>query len=229
MSEERDYMICTSKDGSVCIGCEVDGALNCRYDAELVTCFRRTHFPFRAVQFLVTGAAAYFTGLWWTFILFVIVIALNFTVIESRYLCRHCPFYEKEGGTLECITLKGIPRIWKFDPKPMTRLGKAGMMAVGGFIDVFPLLISAYAVWHLFSAGADLLVIGLMAGLTILALITAGYLEKFLRENFCERCVNLSCMMNKVPYELKEKYLQKNLEWRKILEDCGYVLKNKSQ
>jgi hypothetical protein len=229
MSEEREYMICTSKDGNLCIGCQLDEELNCRYDDELVKCFRRTHFPFRAAQFLVAGAAAFSTGLWWTFILFAILIVLNFTVIESWYLCRHCPFYEKEGETLECITLKGLPRIWKFEPKPMTRMGKMGMMAVGGFIDIFPLLVSAYATWYLFSSGADLLVIGLMAGLTILALVTAGYLEKFLRVNFCEKCVNLSCIMNKVPDELKEKYLEKNPEWRKILEDCGYIPENRPQ
>ena len=130
----------------------------------------------------------------------------------------------KEGKTLECITLKGIPRIWEFDPKPMTRSGKTGMLIVGGFIDIFPLLIAAYATWVLFSTGADLIMVVLMAGLTFLALATAGYLEKFLRENFCEKCVNLSCMMNKVPDEVKEEYLRKNPEWRKILEECGYVL-----
>ena len=187
-------------------------------------CFRRTHFPFRTVQFLVIGVAAVLTGFWWTFILFAAVIILNFIVIESWYLCRHCPFYEKEGKTLECITLKGIPRIWEFDPKPMTRSGKTGMLIVGGFIDIFPLLIAAYATWVLFSTGADLIMVVLMAGLTFLALATAGYLEKFLRENFCEKCVNLSCMMNKVPDEVKEEYLRKNPEWRKILEECGYVL-----
>ena len=138
--------------------------LNCRYDEDLVKCFRRTHFPFRTVQFLVIGVAAFLTGFWWTFILFAAVIILNFIVIESWYLCRHCPFYEKEGKTLECITLKGIPRIWEFDPKPMTRSGKTGMLIVGGFIDIFPLLIAAYATWVLFSTGADLIMVVLMVG-----------------------------------------------------------------
>ena len=104
MLEERDYIICTSKDSSVCVACEIEGKLNCRYDEDLVKCFRRNHFPFRAIQFLVIGVAALLTGLWWTFILFAAVIVLNFAVIETWYLCRHCPFYEKEGK-IATITL----------------------------------------------------------------------------------------------------------------------------
>jgi len=226
MPEEREYIFCTSKDSSVCVACEIEGKLNCRYNENLVKCFRRIHFPFRAVQFLVIGVAALLTGLLWAFILFAAVIFLNFVIIESWYLCRHCPFYEKEGRILECITLKGIPRIWKFDPTPMKRSGKIGMLVVGGFIDIFPLLIAFYATWTLFSSGAASILIVLMAGLTILALATAGYLEKFLRETFCEKCVNLSCIMNKVPEGLKAGYLRKNPEWLKVWETCGYVLED---
>ncbi|MFX1560998.1 MAG: hypothetical protein ACFFBL_10460 [Promethearchaeota archaeon] len=228
MSEEHEYIICTSKNGSVCVACELDGKLNCRYDEELVKCFRRTHFPFRALQFLVMGVASFLTGVWWAFILFAVVIALNFTAIESWYLCRHCPFYEKEGKTLECITLKGIPRIWKFDPAPMKRSDKIAMSLVGGFIDIFPILIAGYATWILFSTGAEILLTATMVGLTLISLFVAGYLEKFLRENYCMRCVNLSCMMNKVPEELKEEYLRKNPEMLKVWEDCGYVIGNKT-
>lgn len=228
MVEEQDYLICASKDGSVCVACELDGKLNCRYDEELVKCFRRNHFPFRALQFLVVGVGALLTGIWWAFILFVAVIVLNFAVIETWYLCRHCPFYEKEGKTLDCITLKGLPRIWKFDIKPMSKSDKIGMTLVGGFIDLFPILIAGYATWVLFSTGAEPLLTVTMIGLTLLSLIAAGYLEKFLRENFCMKCVNLSCMMNKVPKELKEEYLRKNPEMLKAWETCGHIIRDKS-
>lgn len=180
----------------VCVACELEGKLNCRYDDELVKCFRRTHFPFRALQFLAIGVAAFLTGLWWTFILFAVVIVLNFAVIESWYLCKHCPFYEKEGKTLDCITLKGMPRIWEFDPTPLRRSEKVEMTLVGGFIDFFPILMAGYATWVLYSTGAELLLVALMAGFLIASIIAAGYLERFLRENYCMKCVNLSCMMN---------------------------------
>lgn len=227
MNEKREYVICTSKDRSICVGCELDGELNCRYDENLVRCFRRVHLPFRALQFLTVGVASLFTGLWWAFLLFSAVMVLNFTVIESWYLCRHCPFYEKEGETLECITLKGMPRIWQFDPTPMRRSEKIGMTLVGGFIDIFPILIAAFASWILFSSGAEFLLTITIVGLTLVSLIAAGYLERFLRENYCLKCVNLSCMMNKVPDELKQEFLRKNPELLESWTAYGYVLNNK--
>ena len=155
-------------------------------------------------------------------LLFAIVLVLNFTVIETQYLCRHCPFYEKEGKTLHCITLKGMPRIWEFDPVPIGRSSKIGMAVVGGFIDLFPIVIAAYATWTMFSTGADSIQIVLYASLTLVALIAAGYLGKFLGDTYCTRCVNISCMMNKVSEEVREKYLRKNPEVLKLWEACGY-------
>ena len=130
---------------------------------------------------------------------------------------------------LECITLKGLPRIWKFDPRPMRKSQKIGMTLVGGFIDLFPILIAGYASWVLFSTGAELVLTLTMIGLTLVSIIAAGYLEKFLRENFCMKCVNLSCMMNKVPEGLKAEYLRKNPELLKAWEACGYILGSKTQ
>jgi hypothetical protein len=225
MSDEREYVICTSKDESVCVACELEGKLNCRFDEDLVKCFRNRHLPYRVLAFLVVGVASFLTGFWWAFFLFVAVTFLNFAVIETWYLCRHCPFYEKEGRTLKCITLKGIPRIWKFDLSPIKRSSRIGMMIVGGFIDLFPVLIGIYATWIQFSAGDNLLLTILMANLTIISLAVAGYLKRFIGENYCKKCVNLSCIMNKVPDELKEGYLRKNPEMLKAWEACGHVLR----
>ncbi len=222
LSDNPDYMICTSKDESVCLECKLSKDLNCRFDNDLVICFRNRHLPFRALAFIVVGITSYLAQIFWTFFLFVAVTILNFAVLETHYLCRHCPFYEKEGRTLECITLKGLPRLWKFDPSPSSRGDRIAMSLVGGFIDVFPLIVGAYATWVLFSTGAGLFLILLAAGLTIISLIAAGYLEKFIRENYCEKCVNLSCAMNKVPLNLREAYLEKNPEMRKIWAACGY-------
>ncbi len=110
---------------------------------------------------------------------------------------------------------------------PIKRSGKVGMAVVGGFIDLFPVLIAAYATWVLFSTGAELYLTVLMAGFTIISMIAAWYLGEYLGENYCKKCVNLSCMMNKVPDELKEEYLRKNPEWLKVWEACGYVLGDK--
>ena len=222
MAEEREYIVCTSKDGSVCVGCELNGKLNCKYDDGLVRCFRKRHLPFTVFGYIVLGTAWLLTGLWWTFLLYALVQLMNFTFIETLFLCRHCPFYEKEGQTLTCITLKGLPRQWTFDLSPMSRFDRIGMTIVGGLMDLFPLLVGLYASWFLLSTGADILFTILMIGLTVIFLIAIGYLEKYIGENYCEKCVNFSCMMNKVPDELKEKFLSINPAMREAWEASGY-------
>ncbi|MFW9963265.1 MAG: hypothetical protein ACFFCX_06865 [Candidatus Sifarchaeia archaeon] len=93
-------------------------------------------------------------------------------------------------------------------------------------IDLFPVLVGAYATWILFSIGADILLTILMAGLTVISIVAAAYLEKFIGVNYCKKCVNISCMMNKVSDDLKEEYLSKNPEMLKVWEACGYILEN---
>ena len=227
LNEKHDYIICTSKDGSLCVTCELKDALNCRYDESLWKCFRKKQISYEILGFFVVGVAAFFTTLWWAFLLYAVVIILNFAFIETLFLCRHCPFYEKEGKTLECLTLKGLPRIWSFDPSPITRSGRLGMGLVGGFVDLFPLLMGGYASWVLFSTNtANLLTVSMIL-LTVISLIAVMYLERYIGENYCKRCVNLSCILNKVPEELKDAYLRKNPELLKIWEACGYALGDK--
>lgn len=220
------FIPCTCDDESVCIDCNLKESLNCRYDKELVACFRNRHLPYRVVAFLVVGVASFFTGLWWMFWIFALVTVLNFTVIETLYLCRHCPFYFEEGKTVHCITLKGIPRVWRYDPSPISRNERIGMLAVGGFIDLFPVIAGGYASWVMFSTAADSLLLLTMIGLTVIALIAAGYLGKFLADNYCARCVNLSCAMNKVPKAVAEEYLDRNPHMREIWNASGYELRN---
>jgi hypothetical protein len=158
------------------------------------------------------------------FLVYAIITVLNFTVIETWYLCRHCPFYSKDGRTLKCITLEGMPRLWKYDPSPISRNEQVVMMAVGGFIDLFPVVAGAYGSWIAFTISADLLTIAIMIVLTLAMLAVAGYFGKFLADNYCVRCVNFSCVMNKSEKPMVDEYLRKNPAIREAWEECGYVL-----
>jgi hypothetical protein len=106
--------------------------------------------------------------------------------------------------------LKGIPRLWKYTASPISRSEKIMMGITGGFIDIFPLIAGGYACWVLYAIGADPLVLGTMIALTLLSIIASGYLGKFIGDNYCMKCVNLSCAMNKVPKEIVDTYLQRN-------------------
>jgi hypothetical protein len=219
---------CTWEDKSICEDCELSDDLNCRYSDYLVSCFRNRHIPFRILGFIVTGAASWAANSLWPILIFAIVTILNFAVIETWYLCRHCPFYSKDGKTLHCITLKGLPRLWKYDPRPITKPERYAMMAVGGFIDLFPIAAGAFGVWVLFSGGADIPQIIIMVALTVAMLAGSAYLGKFLGDVYCAKCVNLSCAMNKVPKAVADEYLRRNPSLLEIWKACGYELDEES-
>lgn len=223
MSTESESTPCTWLDDAICVDCNLGDELNCRHDEKSVGCFLRRHLTFRIIAFLVVGASSWLTSQWILLLIYAVVTLLNFTVIESWYLCRHCPFYAKEGRTLTCITLQGMPRIWSYDSRPITRGEQIAMSVVGGFIDLFPLLAGAYAIWVLYSTGAEMLLLG-MLGLTVIMLGASVYFGKYLADEYCIRCVNFSCVMNKVPKHLAGEYLRRNPLMRKAWEDWGYAL-----
>jgi len=213
---------CMWEDESICEDCSLSNDLNCRYDDELVSCFRSRHIPFRILGFVVTGAASLAVNSLWPILVFTLVTVLNFTLIETWYLCRHCPFYWKDGKTLYCITLKGIPRLWKYHPAPIRKPKQYAMMVVGGFIDLFPIAAGALGVWVLVSGGADVTLIAVMIAFTLAMLVGSAYLGKFLADRYCAKCVNLSCVMNRVPKAIAYEYLRRNPSLLEIWKTCGY-------
>ena len=63
----------------------------------------------------------------------------------------------------------------------------------------------------------------LWAGLTALGTIVFFVI---LGRNTCLKCVNFSCLFNRVPKEVVDEYLKKNEVMRKAWEEAGYKLGN---
>ena len=100
------------------------------------------------------------------------------------------------------------------------------MMLVGGFIDLFPVAAGAYGVWILFTTESDILSIGIMVIMTVLMLVAAGYFERYIRVNYCMKCINFSCTMNKIPKDVVGEYLLKNPVMKDAWVEAGYQLDN---
>jgi len=74
---------------------------------------------------------------------------LNFLFIEPWLLCSNFPYYEKEGKFLKCCALRGMPKIRKYQPGPMTNIEKILMILIGAFIDLFSFgMLIFYIVWY---------------------------------------------------------------------------------
>jgi hypothetical protein len=50
---------------------------------------------------------------------------LFFGYVEALVLCRHCPHYAEEGFLLKCHANSGLPKIPRFDPRPLSRWEQA--------------------------------------------------------------------------------------------------------
>jgi hypothetical protein len=130
---------------------------------------------------------------------------------EIKILCSHCPFYAKEGFGLECIANFGCPKFWKYNPAPINRWEKFQLVVGFGILFGYPIYFSIIGEQYLW------------AGLTALGTIVFFVI---LGRNTCSKCVNFSCLFNRVPKEVVDEYLQKNEVMRKAWEEAGYKIGN---
>jgi len=199
--------ICTSSHESNCTGCPISGKLKCRFSAS-----EWLKFLFLFSAFLVPGLigmnqGGYSNQIGWMFVFWIVF----FCFWEIKILCSHCPFYAKEGFGLECIANFGCPKFWKYNPAPINRWEKFQLVVGFGILFGYPIYFSIIGEQYLW------------AGLTALGTIVFFVI---LGKNTCSKCVNFSCLFNRVPKEVVDEYLQKNEVMRKAWEEAGYKIGN---
>jgi hypothetical protein len=115
--------------------------------------------------------------LWVVF--YLTVFLFNFLVVEYRFFCSHCPHYIKSRGTMKCMFLWGMPKVFKPRPGPLGRTDKI-MMAFGLAVMV---LLPVY--W-------------LMQKPLILGVYVMGWLilAWTMKRYECSQCIYLHCPMN---------------------------------
>jgi hypothetical protein len=191
--------LCMSRPEAECEDCGLQGKLECR--------FRFRHLLLFWVLFLVyfipafagmirSGLGAYLWG-WLAWSIFF------FGYWELRILCSHCPYYAQQGRVLRCIANYGLVKTVRPDLRPVTRSEQihflVGVAITFGY--PFPFMLMA-GVWQWI----------LMTGVGLL-LFFAIYLPLT-----CPRCVNLSCVFNRVPEEVKQRYLELNPKMKEAWE-----------
>ena len=123
--------------------------------------------------------------------LWIVLAALFFGLGLPAILCRHCPHYARKGRFIICPSAVGPPKLRSYCDRPVSRGEKALFAAGFGAVLVFPFpfLIAGKAfVW----AAAALLGTGVFI---------------FSELKFsCSKCLNFSCLLNRVPAEIKAAY-----------------------
>jgi hypothetical protein len=202
--------ICTWRPAAFCKSCAVSGSLKCRFAWRDLLRFGGTFMLFAVpavIGVLVSGHGWFLLG-WLAFMMFF------FNLWESRILCSHCPFYAEGGRTLHCIANYASFKPWPYHPEPMNTAEKIqlflGFAILVGY--PFPFLI--------------------LGGQWILGVVAVGGLVVFagvLISGTCNRCVNFSCPLNRVPKRVVDGYLARNPVMKSAWEANGWAISRPEQ
>lgn len=220
MTGPDHHPTCTGDDG--CDDCTLDADLNCRFEKERLVGFLAMVLPFIAASVLGLHIVGTITGTQIYLAAYAAFYLAFFVLIEPRILCRHCPHYAREGPIIRCHANYGLPRIWRYDPRPLNPLERAGVLAGFGIFGLYPIAVEGYGIWTLFAVTGFVNPPGglLLMGVTLLNAATAIALLALLRRHYCSRCVNFGCPLNNTPSHLKSAYHTRNPDIKRSWEEA---------
>ncbi len=177
---------------SSCRDCGIKSKVNCRFKLSELWCFYLISLP----PFIIGGVFTHHYNPR-IFYIWLLIICSFFLVIEIRVLCSHCPHYKKSSIILHCWANYGAPKLWKHRPGPMNRIEKS--ILIVGFIVVW-----GYPVPFLFLAKSWI-------ALTLYLLSTTLFFVVLKTKN-CVKCINFSCPLNSVDFEIQTEFFKNNPE-----------------
>lgn len=128
-----------------------------------------------------------------------IIAMIFFGGVEWYVLCRHCPCYEHSGeehgnrGRFYCLANWGSPKLFKYEPSPVSMLGRAIFLIWGiGWSFLFPLLY----LWD-------------RPDWFITYLLVISVFVTTLRHFGCSSCPNFGCVLNCTPEENRAEFTRK--------------------
>lgn len=172
---------------TTCQGCDLQSRLLCIHTGkDLLDFILPVLVPF--IPFMAGMIIGQF---WIPILIWLALIALFFGYVEALILCRHCPHYAEDGFLLRCHANYGLPKIPRYDPRPLTRIEKNLWLLYAG-------VLAFYYLPFFILSGQWLL----------LSITTAGILSAAwtVQRTQCTRCYHLSCPANRVPDEVREAF-----------------------
>jgi len=172
-----------------CNGCSIEGKLLCNHTLsdliDFYLLFMVFFVPFLAGMLIGNFHTA--LGIWG------VLAGVFFLYVEALILCRHCPHYAEKGFLLSCHANWGLPKIPKFNPRPLNRIEQVSWLVYVAVLFLF------YIPFFIISQQ------WLMLGLTTLGLVTFGWT---VQRTKCNRCYNLSCPVNRVPEDIRKVFYE---------------------
>ena len=187
-----------------CEGCGVQGKLLCVYTAKDVM-----DFVAMAIGYLFPFVAGMIIGKFWIGLAVWFGLLLFSVYVEVLLFCRHCPHYAEKGFLLNCHANWAVPKIHKFDPRPMNTAERI----------IWLITVSVRLLYYI-----PFFVIGqqwLFLALTTSGLIAGSWT---LQRTQCARCSHLSCPINRVPKDVRREFFENYPEFAEARKREGQCL-----
>ena len=222
MEETGREQNCTVRKDPGCGSCTMGTYLNCRWDKNILNSFLTAASGLFIGTIILLAMIWLMTALFWPLVLYIILIFAVFGY-EIKFLCSHCPYYAGESKTLKCLANNGMPKIFRYNPAPMTGGEKIMMkLLIAVFLIIFPAASAAAVIWLTMSGYSGTIALAAVTGVIILLIYAIVAFYQVLRTFFCRKCVNFSCPFNSVEKRFVDEYLMKNDVMREAWEKSGY-------
>lgn len=113
----------------------------------------------------------------WLIFYFILCILLVTAIF--RYFCTHCPHYTQNGKTLKCMFFWWMPKFFKAQPGPLTKIDKTVSI-------LSPVIIAFLPIYWLLLQPAFL----------IIYILSLSVLATTMKRYECSRCVYSQCPSN---------------------------------
>jgi formate hydrogenlyase subunit 3/multisubunit Na+/H+ antiporter MnhD subunit len=209
---KNPYNICTFNSNTDCNKCKNQYKLDCKLDKNQQKISMLVVFSAILLGTFGLLLTSVIINNWLLFLSYIVFVVLFIFVIENRITCSHCPYYAGNNKRLDCPGNNIFPKIWKYHPEPMNsyeKFGSAfGFVLIGG-IPLFSLL---YGFWFFLTnnPNASWIVIIAIFGILLAIILVFSIFYSLFLFSFCKKCINFSCMFNKVPKENRDEYLKRN-------------------
>ncbi len=112
-------------------------------------------------------------------LIFYLILSILLVAAIFRYFCTHCPHYTKNGKTLKCMFFWLMPKFFKPQPGPLSKIDKTVSILSSVVLALLPFY------WLL-----------LQPAFLIIYVLSIGVLAATMRRYECSRCVYSQCLSN---------------------------------
>lgn len=206
-------------DEETSLSSDVCNFVNCNWNRKLLANYLAIMFPYMITSLISMVLIRLWTGRVIFSIIYGSFLVVFFIFIRTKVLCSHCPYYKDKKF------LDPLPKIWKYNKRPINQVGisitSIGML----FFLTFPVISLSIGARSILEKSASIKIwqLAIYFIFIFLAILFAIFYIIKLTNNFCTKCINIVCPMNRVPKEVITKYLEFNTELKNVYHESGYT------